>query len=105
MALCQDNGICITEGKKDQIATGIVQNIAQLTALGEKRGTKRGFKTGLPLYGVATTCIEWILSRRPRQERQEKPSLYRTDKIYATDEHQIKHAAECLAAFTETDSR
>jgi len=52
------HGICITEGKKDNISGGIGQNVAQLTALGEKRGTKRAYQVDLPLFGVATTYIE-----------------------------------------------
>eukprot|EP00978_Attheya_sp_CCMP212_P003005 scaffold6150_cov51-Attheya_sp.AAC.1 len=91
----QDHGICITEGKNDQIATGIAQNLAQLTALGEKRGTKRDFKADLPLYGVATTYIEWIFIRlSPPGEARE---AVRLPTKYATDKHQIKDVAECLA--------
>lgn len=95
MAHYQDHGICITEGKKDQIATGIAQNLAQLTALGEKLGTKRVFEAELPLYGVATTYIEWIFIRlSPPGEARE---AVRLPTKYATDKQQIKDVAECLA--------
>lgn len=62
MAHYEEHGICITEGKKDNISAGLYQNLAQLTALGEKRGTKRRYQVDLPLFGVATTYREWIFT-------------------------------------------
>lgn len=59
----QNHRIYITEGKKDNITQGLYQNLAQLTAAGEGRGSKRQFCVDLPLYGVATTYREWIFLR------------------------------------------
>lgn len=85
----------ITEGKKDNISGGIGQNIAQLTALGEKRGTKRTYQVDLPLFGVATTYIEWVFIRL-------SPAGYarqavRLPTMFATTDEQVKNVAECLA--------
>jgi hypothetical protein len=59
----KNHRICITEGKKDNISSGLYQNLAQLTAAGEGRGTKRAFCDNLPLFGIATTYTEWIFLR------------------------------------------
>ncbi|KAL3910530.1 MAG: hypothetical protein SGILL_007659 [Bacillariaceae sp.] len=63
MAHYQNHRICITEGKKDNISGGLYQNLAQLAAASEGRGTKRSFCVDLPLFGIATTYTEWIFLR------------------------------------------
>jgi hypothetical protein len=63
MAHYQNHRICITEGKKDNISGGLYQNLAQLAAASEGRGTKRAFCIDLPLFGIATTYTEWIFLR------------------------------------------
>ena len=95
MAHYERHGICITEGKKDNISGGIGQNVAQLTALGEKRGTKRAYQVDLPLFGVATTYIEWVFIRlSPAGDTRQ---AVRLPTMYATSNEQVKNVAECLA--------
>lgn len=56
--------ICVTEGKYEKQDSGVSQNLAQLTAVREM-SRKRKFddiseeEDDLPLYGIATTYIEW----------------------------------------------
>ncbi|KAL7562417.1 hypothetical protein ACA910_020561 [Epithemia clementina (nom. ined.)] len=59
-----DQTICVTEGKKDNIDGGVIQNVAQLSAVSDDR--KRKFseisaKEGeeKPIYGIATTYLNW----------------------------------------------
>ena len=95
MAHYERHGICITEGKKDNISGGIGQNVAQLTALGEKRGSKRDYQVDLPLFGVATTYIEWVFIRlSPAGDTRQ---AVRLPTMYATSNEQVKNVAECLA--------
>ncbi|KAL3902781.1 MAG: hypothetical protein SGILL_010698 [Bacillariaceae sp.] len=63
MAHYQNHRICITEGKKDNISSGLFQNLAQLAAASEGRGTKHAFSVNLPLFGIATTYTEWVFLR------------------------------------------
>ena len=63
MAHYHNHRICITEGKKDNISSGLYQNLAQLAAASEGRGMKRAFCVDLPLFGIATTYTEWIFLR------------------------------------------
>lgn len=63
VAHCQNHRTCITEGKKDNIAQGLHQNLAQLAAAGEGRGEKQVFSVDLPICGIATTHTEWIFVR------------------------------------------
>ena len=69
VALYQYYRICITEGKKDALADGVIQNIAQLAATREDRNPKRKFSPEIPSYGIATTYHEWVflkLTDKPR---------------------------------------
>lgn len=78
MILYQTHRICITEGKKDSVAQGLHQNLAQLAAAGEGRGKKRQFCVNLPLYGVATTYREWVFLRLdPAKSRSEMDGAIR----------------------------
>jgi hypothetical protein len=96
MAHYNDHGICITEGKRDDIAGGIWQNIAQLTALGEKRGTKRTHEVDLPHFGVATTYREWVFIRLSPAGDAPRRAV-RLPVMFATTTEQVKDVAECLA--------
>lgn len=53
--------ICVTEGKKDNLEAGVVQNLAQLVAVRDER--KRKFdeisSEQTPIYGIATTYTSW----------------------------------------------
>jgi hypothetical protein len=55
--------ICVTEGKKDQLDRGVVQNIAQLAAVADDRKRKREISEisseEKPIYGIATTYLNW----------------------------------------------
>lgn len=56
--------VCVTEGKYEKQDSGVSQNLAQLTAIREM-SKKRKFDEiseeddDVPLYGIATTYIEW----------------------------------------------
>lgn len=104
MAHYKRHGICITEGKKDNISGGIAQNIAQLTALGEKRGTKRAYRVDLPLFGVATTYYEWVFIRLSStgDVTREAVSL---PIMFATTNEQIKDVAERLAGILSSQKK
>ena len=59
-----DQTICVTEGKKDNIDGGVIQNIAQLSAVSDDR--KRKFSRISAeeteeklIYGIATTYLNW----------------------------------------------
>jgi hypothetical protein len=96
MAHYNDHGICITEGKRDDIAGGMWQNIAQLTALGEKRGTKRTHEVDLPLFGVATTYREWVFIRlSPAGDAPRRAVRLPVMGVFTNE--QVKDVAECLA--------
>jgi hypothetical protein len=58
-----DTVICVTEGKKDQLELGIAQNMAQLLAVRSTRKRKRGEISPLPVFGIATTFVEWVFIR------------------------------------------
>jgi len=60
VALYKSYRIFITEGKKDDLTKGVVQNIAQMVAAGEDRNPKRKFSPDIPMYGIATTYTEWV---------------------------------------------
>lgn len=60
VALYQSYRICITEGKKDSLSDGVIQNIAQLSACREDRNPKRKFNPDVPSYGIATTYHERV---------------------------------------------
>jgi hypothetical protein len=102
MAHYEERSICITEGKKDNIAAGLYQNLAQLTALGEKCGTKRRYQVDLPLFGVATTYREWIFTRLspPGANRD----AARLKKMFATDGDvgTVKQVAQRLAGILDS---
>merc|ERR1712032_1597778 len=55
--------ICITEGKKDQLDRGVIQNIAQLAAVADDRKRKRKISEisleEKPIYGIVTTYLNW----------------------------------------------
>ena len=55
--------ICITEGKKDQLDRGVIQNIAQLAVVADDRKRKRKISEisseEKPIYGIATTYLNW----------------------------------------------
>ena len=104
MAHYQNHRIYITEGKKDNISSGLYQNLAQLTAASEGRGTKRAFCVDLPLFGIATTYTEWIFLRLDPPTKADGPnrSAVRlpTDVInYGRNlKHDTKAVAERIAA-------
>lgn len=78
MAHYANHRICITEGKEDNVAQGLYQNLAQLTAAGEGRGRKRSFCVDLPFYGIATTYREWIILRlEPSATRKKDSGVFR----------------------------
>jgi hypothetical protein len=57
-----DRTICVTEGKYSSQDSGVSQNLAQLTAVREinrKRKHDDINEDEVPLYGIATTYIEW----------------------------------------------
>ena len=60
VALYKSYRICITEGKRDDLTKGVVQNIAQMAATGEDKNPKRKFSPSIPMYGIATTYTEWV---------------------------------------------
>ena len=60
VALYKSYRICITEGKRDDLTKGVVQNIAQMAATGEDKSPKRKFSPSIPMYGIATTYTEWV---------------------------------------------
>jgi len=69
VALYQSYRICITEGKRDALADGVIQNIAQLAAAREDKNPKRKCSPEIPSYGIATTYHEWVflkLTDNPR---------------------------------------
>lgn len=54
--------VCVTEGKYEKQDSGVSQNIAQLVAVRESKKRKIdeiSVAEDLPLYGIATTYIEW----------------------------------------------
>ena len=60
---CNGETICVTEGKKDQLDRGVIQNIAQLAAVADDRKRKRKISEisteEKPIYGIATTYLNW----------------------------------------------
>ena len=62
--------ICITEGKKDNLSNGMIQNIAQLAATREDRNPKRKFSPSIPSYGIATTYHEWVFLKLTDEPRE-----------------------------------
>jgi hypothetical protein len=66
---CEDRVICITEGKYNDQDKGVVQNIAQLSAVRDCRKRKRkcdeiseddnDLGENAPFYGIATTYLTW----------------------------------------------
>ena len=56
--------ICVTEGKKDDIDGGVIQNVAQLSAVSDDRKRKlseisQDEGEEQPIYGIATTYLNW----------------------------------------------
>ena len=53
--------LCVTEGKKDNLDRGVVQNIAQLAAVADDRKRKISEISSeeKPIYGIATTYLNW----------------------------------------------
>ena len=60
VALYNSYRIFITEGKKDDLTKGVIQNIAQMVAAVEDRNPKRKSSPSIPMYGIATTYTEWV---------------------------------------------
>jgi len=64
---CEDRVICITEGKYNDQDRGVVQNIAQLSAVRDCRKRKcdeiseddNDLGEDAPFYGIATTYLTW----------------------------------------------
>lgn len=70
VALYQSYRVCVTEGKKDALSDGLIQNIGQLAATREDRNPKRNFSPTIPSYGITTTYTEWVflkLTDGPRE--------------------------------------
>ena len=60
----KEQTICVTEGKKDQIDRGVVQNVAQLAVVADDRKRKISEISPAPveeptIYGIATTYLNW----------------------------------------------
>eukprot|EP00978_Attheya_sp_CCMP212_P005317 scaffold11872_cov53-Attheya_sp.AAC.1 len=70
VALYQSYWICITEGKKDNLSNGVVQNIAQLAATRECRNPMRKFSPSIPSYGIATMYHKWVFLKLTDEPRQ-----------------------------------
>lgn len=98
MAHYQNHRICITEGKKDNISGGLYQNLAQLAAASEGRGTKRSFCADLPLFGIATTYTEWIFLRlEPRNSGASDRSAVRLPTDYINVKRNLKGDTKAVA--------
>ena len=99
MAHYANHRICITEGKKDNVAQGLNQNLAQLTAAGEGRGQKRSFCVDLPFYGIATTYREWIILRlEPSATRKKDSGAIRLRTFIIDDENDLKGGVQRIAS-------
>ena len=80
--------ICVvTEGKKDQIDRGVVQNIVQLAAVADNRKRKisdisdnDAEEKKKPIYGIATTYLEWEFL------------MLKDGKVTQSSIHSIEHA-------------
>lgn len=97
--------ICITEGKKDNLSHGVVQNIAQLAAASENLGKKRKFDHTMPLYGIATTYTEWVflsLSLDPNKVSRIGPTLTIGSSHRADD---VKKVAEQIVSIFEAQKK
>lgn len=104
VALYKSYRICITEGKKDDLTKGVVQNIAQMAATGEDKSPKRRFSPSIPTYGIATTYTEWVFLKLTFGEPR---ALFRsTDRTIGISqdhlEDDLKHVAgQIVAIFNE----
>lgn len=100
IALYKSYRICITEGKKDDLTRGVVQNIAQMAATGEDNNPKRRFSPSIPMYGIATTYTEWVFLKLTFGEPR---ALFRsTDRTIGISqdhlEDDLKHVAGQIVA-------
>ena len=69
VALYESYRICITEGKKDNLSNGVIQNIAQMVASREDRNPKRKFSPTIPSFGIATTYHQWVFLKLTDEPR------------------------------------
>jgi hypothetical protein len=89
VALFEGFRICITEGKKDNLTHGQIQNIAQLAASRENAAAnKRKFVATIPTYGIATTYLEWTFFKLTDNPRQ---LLRSTADTISIDQHNLQH--------------
>ncbi len=95
VALFEGFRICITEGKKDNLTQGQIQNIAQLAASREHASGKRKFVATIPTYGIATTYLEWTFFKLTDGPRQ----LFRSSAdTISIDQHNLQHTVRDVAS-------
>jgi len=78
---CEDRVICITEGKYNDQDRGVVQNIAQLSAVRDCRKRKcdeiseddNDLGEDAPFYGIATTYLTWQVTVLHKQKVKVSP--------------------------------
>lgn len=85
----RNHRMCIITEATD-ISKALIQNLAQLAAAGEGRGTKRAFCDESPLFGIATTYTEWIFLRLDASSSPGSRSAVRLPTMYINVKSHLK---------------